>query len=277
MKEIIEISLLGDPNTTLFGNHWKSTPNAKGVIVLVHGMGEHVGRYNHFAEFFAEKEIDFLGVDLTGFGKAKGKKGHGVSLDHMLDIVQSTINYTKKQYGNTPIFVFGQSMGGNIALNYQLRRDDPSVKGYIIASPWIQTATPLSPLLISAGKILSNIAPKLAKGNDLDVAGLSDQQEVIEAYKNDPLVHDRVSFGFGMEMYNAAEFLNEYKSNDLPKKTLLVHSKNDWLTSAKATEAFYGRNSKNAVLRLWDDKMHELHNSTEQKEILAYYHDWMQI
>ena len=106
---------------------------------------------------------------------------------------------------------------------------------------------------------------------------ISDQQEVIEAYKNDPLVHERVSFGIGMEMYNAAEFLNQYKLNDLPKKTLLVHSKNDWLTSAKATEAFYGRNSKNAILRLWDDKMHELHNSTEQKEILAYYHDWMQI
>lgn len=253
---------------------WKSE-QSKAVLIIVHGMGEHIRRYAHFGKLFNENNISVLGVDLRGFGKAPGKKGHGVDINEMKLILKAKLSYAEEQFPNVPIIVFGQSMGGNIALNYQLTESDPRAKAYIAASPWIQTAEPLSPLLIRAASILSKIAPKVTKGNELDVKGISDLDNEVEKYVNDPLVHDRVSFGFGYSMFLSAEFLNQYAEGGTKVDTLLTHSNDDFLTSAKATKAFASRNPDKLHFLEKDGLLHELHNSSKQKDVLNEYLQWV--
>ena len=258
----------------LFGQCWKSA-KTDAVLVVIHGLGEHIGRYESFAQFFNKKNITVLGTDLTGFGKSPGKKGHGIDITEMKSIVKANVSYAASQFPNIPIYIFGQSMGANIALNYQLTELDERVDGYIAASPWIQTGSPLSPLLISAAKVLSKIAPKVTKSNDLVVEGISDLDSEVKLYVNDPLVHDRISFGFGYSMYLAAEFLNNYSEGGVKVNTLLSHSKDDILTSAAASSAFAKRNPNKLAFIEKDHLHHELHNSSQRNKILEEYYSWI--
>jgi acylglycerol lipase len=255
---------------------WWKCGSPKAALIIVHGMGEHVGRYAHVASFLNKKSISVLGVDLTGFGNAHGKKGHGKDILEMKSILQAKISFVKKQYPDLPIFVFGQSMGANITLNYQLTELDDRVTGYIAASPWIQTGKPLSPLLISAAKVLSKILPKVTKSNELDVQGIANLQTEIDKYIDDPLVHDRVSFGFGYSMFLSAEYLNNYDKGGVHTPTLIAHSKDDILTSAKASKEFCVRNPKNLVFLEKNGLKHELHNSDIKEEILKEYYEWIE-
>ena len=258
----------------LFGQSWISE-RSEAILVIVHGLGEHIGRYKPFAEFFNTKNITVLGADLTGFGQSPGKKGHGVDIAEMKSIVKAKITYAAAQFPDIPIYVFGQSMGANIALNYQLTESDQRVAGYIAASPWIQTGSPLSPLLIKAAKVLSKIAPKVTKSNELIVEGISDLESEVKLYVDDPLVHDRISFGFGYSMYLAAEFLNNYSEGGVKVNTLLSHSKDDILTSAAASSAFAKRNPDKLEFIEKEHLHHELHNSSQRSKILEEYYSWI--
>ena len=251
-------------------------PSPKAVLIIVHGMGEHIGRYEHVANHFNNRSIAVFGTDLTGFGMAHGKKGHGVSLSEMKQIVRAKVDYAAEHYPEIPIIIFGQSMGGNIALNYQLSENDSRITGYIAASPWIQTGTPLSPILIFAASILSKIAPKVTKSNDLVVEGISDIELEVKKYTSDPLVHDRVSFGFGYDMFLGAELLDAYNEGSLKVNTLISHSKDDILTSAKASKAFAKRNPAKLKYLDWEKLGHELHNSSKKEEILNTYTSWVE-
>lgn len=251
-------------------------PSPKAVLIIVHGMGEHIGRYEHVANHFNNRSIAVFGTDLTGFGMAHGKKGHGVSLLEMKHIVRAKVDYAAEHYPEIPIIIFGQSMGANIALNYQLSENDSRITGYIAASPWIQTGTPLSPILIFAASILSKIAPKVTKSNDLVVEGISDIELEVKKYTSDPLVHDRVSFGFGYDMFLGAELLDAYNEGSLKVNTLISHSKDDILTSAKASKAFAKRNPAKLKYLDWEKLGHELHNSSAKEEILHTYTSWVE-
>lgn len=251
-------------------------PSPKAVLIIVHGMGEHIGRYEHVANHFNNRSIAVFGTDLTGFGMAHGKKGHGVSLLEMKHIVRAKVDYAAEHYPEIPIIIFGQSMGANIALNYQLSENDSRITGYIAASPWIQTGTPLSPILIFAASILSKIAPKGTKSNDLVVEGISDIELEVKKYTSDPLVHDRVSFGFGYDMFLGAELLDAYNEGSLKVNTLISHSKDDILTSAKASKAFAKRNPAKLKYLDWEKLGHELHNSSKKEEILNTYTSWVE-
>lgn len=259
----------------LQGLLWDCT-SPKAILILVHGMGEHIGRYEHVAKHFNDRSIAVFGTDLTGFGMAHGKKGHGVNLLEMKHIVRAKVDYAAEHYPAIPIIIFGQSMGGNIALNYQLSENDSRVSGYIAASPWIQTGTPLSPVLIFAASILSRIAPKVTKSNDLVVEGISDMEIEVKKYISDPLVHDRVSFGFGYDMFLGAEYLDSYNEGSLKVNTLISHSKDDILTSAKASKAFAKRNPAKLKYLDWENLGHELHNSSKKAEILNTYSSWVE-
>lgn len=258
----------------LFGQCWKSE-KSEAVLIVIHGLGEHIGRYEPFASFFNTKNITVLGADLTGFGKSPGKKGHGVDLAEMKSIVNAKVSYAESQFPNIPIYIFGQSMGASIALNYQLTELDTRVKGYIAASPWIQTGSPLSPLLIGAAKVLSKIAPKVTKSNELIVEGISDLDSEVKLYVDDPLVHDRISFGFGYSMYLAAEYLNNYSEGGVKVNTLISHSKDDILTSAAASREFAKRNPNKLEFIEKDYLQHELHNSSQRNKILEEYYSWI--
>ncbi len=273
LRTNIELPLEDRGITRLIGRSWDiDKPDC--IILVIHGLGEHVGRYDSFATFFNQRNISVIGFDLPGFGKSPGKRGHGVSIEFMLLCIKAMIDYVTSNYPQVPLHVFGQSMGGNIALNYQIQSKDDRIQSYIIGSPWIRTTSEISPLLIKVARIASNILPQITKSNDLIVEEISDLPSIVEAYKSDPLVNGRISLGFGYSMYLAANQLDAY-TGPFNNPTYLAQAENDKLTSFEATANFAKRNSSATTFKSYPDLKHELHNSSRSTDVLEAYYAWM--
>ena len=101
----------------LYAENWVVT-NPTAVIVLVHGQGEHIGRYAHVAEWYNKRGIALMAFDQQGYGKSGGQKGHAANLDVLLNDIARFVEMTKELYPGTPVFLYGHSMGGGLLLYF---------------------------------------------------------------------------------------------------------------------------------------------------------------
>jgi alpha-beta hydrolase superfamily lysophospholipase len=259
--------------SSLHFQHWP-LPEARAVVCIVHGMGEHVGRYAHVANFFSKKGIATFGFDLQGHGRTTGKRGHSEGLVSMLDDIDLLLDEATQHYPYRPIFLYGHSMGGNLVLNHVLRRK-PNIQGVVATAPWIRLPNPPSPFLVGFAKIMCHVMPKFTQPNGLDINGLSNDPEVVKAYQADPLVHDRVTVKTGAEMLAGADWLNKY-AGPAPCPILLMHGGNDHLTSPSGTSDFAKRLTGKVTWKQWPGLQHEIHNEPQQAEVLAFLVEWIE-
>ena len=239
---------------------------------MVHGVGEHIKRYNIWADLFKKEGIGFAGVDLPGHGRSDGKRGNirnsGI-LDEMIDILIKTASRT---FPGIPLFLYGHSLGGGIVLNYILRRN-PKIKGAIVTSPWLRLAfePPKAKLIIV--RILKYILPSLIQPSGLNTIHLSHNKEVVEKYNNDPLVHSKISVSLINLALNAAEYSLRHAS-ELRIPTLILHGSDDQITSPDGSREFASL-SNMAELKIWDGGYHELHNEPDSEEVFKYIVSWI--
>ncbi len=271
--QVLDFHSLNSVGVKLFFRHWQVT-NAQAVVCLVHGLGEHIGRYDHVAKFFSTKNIGTIGFDQQGHGHTAGKRGHVQHWESMLDDVGLLLKTAKENYPGLPIFLYGHSMGGNVVLNYVLRKK-PSLNGLIVSAPWIRLPIPPSPFLVFFGKIMNHIVPQFDQPNGLDINEISRDKKIVEAYKNDPLVHDRISVRAGTSLLAGARWLDNF-SGPMPCPTLLMHGTGDSLTSPLGTAEFSQRTSGEVTLKPWNGLKHEIHNEPEMAEVFKFLVDWME-
>lgn len=167
----------------------EGTPRAK--VLLVHGLGEHAGRYDHVARLLNEWGFGVRGYDHHGHGASDGRRGalsHGLRLvDDLSDLVEAA----RRRIGpDLPIVLVGHSMGGLVAAS-AVARGKVKVDGLVLSSPALATfLTPVQKLLMA---VVPKVAPNLAVGNGLDPDFISHDPAVVAAYRADPLVHDRIT------------------------------------------------------------------------------------
>ncbi|GAB4497168.1 MAG: alpha/beta hydrolase [Saprospiraceae bacterium] len=267
-----ELSWKNAEGLRLFAAEWP-VEKPEAVIALVHGQGEHIGRYAHVAEWFNRHNVAVVGYDHQGYGRSEGKRGHAKSLNVLLDDIGRLLDETRRLYPATPLFLYGHSMGGGLALNYATRRD-PVLTGLIATGPWIRLAFEAPALKVMAGKILRKLTPALTLPTGLVVNFLSRDEAVVRAYKNDPLVHGQLSTAAGIELLEAANWLDRY-SGVFPFPVLLMHGGADKITSPAATKAFFERVSGDVTHREWPGFYHEIHNEKEKEKVFQYTLDWM--
>lgn len=258
---------------TVYYQYW-DTAAPKAVLIMFHGLGEHIARYDHVARFFNEKHIAFAGFDWLGHGKTSGHRGHAENLDHLLDTAQAFIDQVKVKYPDTPWFVYGHSMGGNLALNYLLRRTHDA-RGGIITDPWIQLAFKPNAMMVAAAKVVGKYFPKFTQGNGLKTEHLSRDQAVVDAYEADPLVHSKITAGLGLSLLKSSDWLDAYE-DQISLSLLLMHGTADQITSAPATQAFAERQKGDVSYKAWDGLYHEIHNEPEKGEVLDFVHQWIE-
>ena len=243
------------------------------VICLVHGFGEHIGRYNHFAEFYNNQNGVVVGYDQIGHGKSEGKKGHFKAYEHLLDDVSRLLVWAETQYPGIPVFLYGHSMGGAVVMNYCLERN-PNIQGLIATGPWIKLGFEPSSAKLLLAKIGNAIMPGLVQPSGLDTTLLSKDNAVVDAYDNDPLVHGQVSAGAAMGLMRAGEKLDSF-SGDLSVPFLLMHGEEDLVTSFPASKAFADRAGGDLTFKPWPEMRHEIHNEPEQQAVFQYTMDWI--
>ncbi len=246
--------------------------NLRAVVILVHGLGEHIQRYSNWAGLFNEVMIGFAGVDLPGHGRSDGKRGHikNYSLtDEMIDIL---LNECRKTFPGIPLFLYGHSLGGGIVLDYLIRKD-PKIRGAIVTSPWLKLAFEPEPSKVKLAGIMKNILPGMIQPSGLVVEHISHDQKVVDAYKNDPLNHGKISVSlFHSAMSAATNALKNAAS--LKKSVLLMHGTDDHICSPEGSREFASR-AKSVELKLWDGGYHELHNDLYRHEVFSYIIAWI--
>ena len=248
-------------------------PEPIAVVGLIHGLGEHVHRYEHLVDYFNRHQIATIGYDRRGHGRSEGKKGHTLSYDAFLDEIASLLVEAEERYPNVPVFLYGHSMGGNLLLNYVLKRH-PNIKGAIASAPHIRLAFEPSAVMVGLGKLMRGIFPAFTQPNGLSVEQLSRDQAIVDAYIADPLVHDRLTAITGMSMLESGVYLDQYEGN-FPVPLLLMHGGKDGITSAPASKEFGERVSGSIQVKIWEGLFHEIHNEPEQDQVFDLALGWI--
>lgn len=270
----IEFTQQAPDSIPLYFQGWQPDSPPRAVVCLVHGLGEHSGRYVHVAAALNAAGYSLLGFDLRGHGKSGGPRGHTPTYDTLMDDIGRLLDEATRRYPGKPQFLYGHSLGGNLVLNYALRRK-PAIAGVISTSPGLRVANPLPPLQVALAKVMNKLQPGMQMANGLALDGLARDPEVIRAYTNDPLVHNKISVRLAMGMLDAGEWALAHAA-EFPVPLLLAHGTADRLTSAPASQEFAAKVRGDCTLKLWEGFYHETHNEPEKAEVLAFMIDWLQ-
>ena len=252
---------------------WAPDEAPKAALCLVHGLGEHSGRYDRLAMRLKERGYAVFAIDLRGHGLSEGRRGHAKNYTVLMDDIFQLMETAKEQYPGTPVFLYGHSLGGNLVIHYALRRL-PKLAGVIATSPLLRTAMRPPAWKIKLLKIAYRLLPIFSVSAGLDLDALSRDDRIVQAYREDPLVHDRVSARLALDMLRYGRW-NMARAADFPCPLLLMHGSEDRITSARASREFALRVGDLCTFKLWKGFFHELHHDPEQDDVLTYVIDWI--
>lgn len=257
----------------VFGQSWAPEGAAKALICIVHGMGEHGGRYPHLVDYLVPKGYALIALDHRGHGKSGGQRGHMPSFDAMMNDMDIFLAQAAKAFPGLPVFLYGHSMGGNVATNYVLRRK-PAIKALIASAPYYRLAFNPPAWKVSLGKTMAKLIPSLSQSTALEVSAISRDAAEVEKYKKDPLVHDKISAAFFVNIHPAGEYAIEHAA-ELTVPTLVIHGNADRLTSHTASKEFVQKAGSKAEYKEWDSYYHEMHNDIGREAVLQFVGDWL--
>lgn len=252
---------------------WPPGGEPKAAICLVHGLGEHVGRWHHVCAFLADCGYAVVNFDLRGHGKSGGPLGHSPSYDAVLDDIGLALDQAASLFPGRPLFLYGHSLGGNLVISYAMRRQ-PGIAGVVATAPLLRTGTPPAGWKLTMGKLMYKVAPGFTMPNGIDRNNLSQDTTVVEAYNADPLVHDKVSARFALDFLKAGEWALD-NAPTFPLPLLLMQGSADRLVSLDANRLFAEKVGRQCTLRVWDGLYHEIHNEPAKDQVLAYLVSWL--
>ncbi len=256
-----------------FSRVWLPENTVNGMIALVHGLGEHSGRYAHLAASFTSAGYGIVAIDTWGHGLTPGIRGHAPSMESYLDQVDLLLAKAEEIAPGKAVFLYGHSMGGCLVLNHLFRRN-PRIAGLIATSPAIRPGFKPGRLLLFIGRIGRALAPSFTQPNSLNLNNLSHDPEVIRMYKSDPLVHNKVSGVVGLGIIEWGEWLLQ-NITDTRVPILLMHGTEDQLTSWEASRTFAGKLKGDVTFKSWEGLFHELHNEFQKDEIMEFTKKWV--
>lgn len=251
--------------------HTVKNPNA--VVCLVHGHGEHQGRYSHVADHFKEQNLAFLTFDQPGHGVSAGKRGHINEYDDFHSCVDYLLAEAESAYPGIDKYLYGHSMGGNILLNYAIRKK-PKVKGYIVTSPWLKSAKGPNAFQYAMGKLMLNVYPSFTQKTGLSTNALSRDGEIVQAYIDDPLVHSYMSTRLYFSCMAAADFSIKHAS-EIEHPVLLLHGDADAIADIKGAAEFAKQAGFLVSYEPWNGAFHELHNEPCRAKVLSRITNWI--
>lgn len=258
------------------GQYWQAWgPGAPlGVVVLVHGLHEHGGRYAGVAERLGAAGYAGYAVDHPGHGRSPGTRGNIGSMAAAVDGVAALTRLAAQRHPGLPVFVYGHSLGGLIALQYLTGAPSDRIVGAVISAPALDTSAATG-LQRTVAPVLSRLLPDLGVLS-LDAGTISRDPQVVADYRADPLNHlGKVRARTGTEMMlTAAAMPQRLRSLTLP--LLVLHGGGDRLMPPAASEVVRSSAaSPDLTLRIYDGLYHEPHNEPEREQVLDDVVGWL--
>lgn len=270
-----------DDGLRLRGRYWEPPAAPVGAVCIVHGLGEHGGRYAHVARHLTGAGYAVVAVDQRGHGSSEGQRGHTPGLDASMNDIALLLRETGARFPAIPLFLYGHSMGGNLVLNFALRRcvkkaaspRPPMLAGVVATAPLLKTAfnTPCWKVLFA--HVMRHLHPNWSMSSALCVEHLSLDSAVISAYHADPLVHDRVTPTF-LDIREAGLWALKHAA-ELTVPALLMHGDADRINSCEVSRVFAAAAGEMCTLKIWEGFYHEIHNEPDGERVLDHLEAWL--
>ena len=253
---------------------FRAWPKAGGIaFAVVHGLGEHAGRYERFAEGMARHGMGTYALDLRGHGKSPGQRGHVDSWSQWTDDVAAFVSHIESIAGAEVVPV-GHSFGGVTLLSTVLTGKLPKTRRFIVSSPALKLKLKVPGWKLTFGPIASKILPKLSLANEVDPKAVSRIPEVVEAYRNDPLVHDKISARLGAEWQDATRDVLA-RAGEIKIPFLILAGTADALIDPAGSRELHEQAKSMSELRMLEGGFHEPFNDIGSDQVFQLMADWL--
>ena len=243
------------------------------TFVLVHGLGEHGGRYQHLAAWFTPLGATVYAMDHRGHGRSGGPRGHAPSLDALLNDIDAVVARARTESGG-PVVLIGHSFGGLLAIAYALRHQD-HIDRAVFSAPLLLVKVKVPGWKRALARVLPKVAPRLSLSNEVDPNVLSHDPAIAQAYSVDLLVHDRITAGlYGDTIARGEEFIARAPELRLP--FLLLHGRDDQIVDPIGSQRFFARaTAPERAFCLYPGLYHEIFNELEQETVFQDIESWL--
>lgn len=272
-----EFNWITEDGAGIYGQMWQPEDEIKGVVCLIHGLGEHCSRYKLLPRKLTDEGFALIAFDQYGHGRSEGKRGHAPSYEAMLGNIARLIEQAALHFSDKDMFLYGHSMGGNLVINYALRYKS-DIKGVIATGPWLKLTKPPKPRLVSLVKWLDKYWPSLRIWNGIRPAKLShkkkDAADKGEKREKDPFIHPWISIHTFLGVHEAGDYALRH-ARDFSYPILILHGGEDHITSAQSSREFAAENGENCTLKIFPGLYHEIHNEPHSDEIFSTIVEWL--
>ena len=308
-----EISLSGYNFASLSGYIWHPDREPEAIVLMEHGIGEHIGIYQDWAARFCAQGFIFAGFDLRGHGLSSGKRGHVPGKAAVFDI-NAIVKYLNEMFPLLPIYLYGHSFGGNAVLYYALQYPASPISGIVASSPTLEVAPPAHQTLTKMAGLLVHIMPMATFKIGMKSSDLTEREAEEEKKKamtvpavpakpeegeetgnpedgaeenaaeedaqdknstDDPLLHQYISIKTYYDMTRQAKEILNATAADFHVPVLVMHGVDDPLALQLGSVQLATHLGKRAQLKLWKRARHELHRESNNDEVFACVLQWI--
>ncbi len=264
----------GTGNFNLYWKCWLPDGQVKAVILVAHGLGEHIARYSNLVNNVVPLGYAVYGLDHQGHGKSEGTRVFVDRFQTYLDDLKTFYDMVRKDNPGKKVILYGHSMGGLIGVSYVLQHQ-AEIDGLVASAPSLKAGESITPATITLARILSVVAPKLGV-QALDSNFLSHDKAVVEAYDNDPLVYrGKIRARLGSETLSTMSRVEaQFPSITLP--LLILQGSEDKIVNEAGARLLYEKaGSKDKTLKIYEGFYHEVHNEPGNARVFADIEDWL--
>lgn len=266
-------TLIGPRASRIFHQAWLPDAPPSAVLLVVHGLGEHSGRYGNVVNHFVPRGYAVYALDHYGHGQSDGQREYVERFDDYIHTLKIFFDQVHGWQPRPPIFLMGHSLGGLISAVYLLD-DQAGLAGAVLSAPAVK-APKLSPALLVMGRLLSVVAPKLGV-LALDASAVSRDPEVVRAYVNDPLVFTgKTTARLGAETIAAMQRV-QAGAAAITLPLLILQGGADRLVDPAGAELLYqAAGSADKTLKTYPGLYHEIYNEPEHEQVLGDVEAWL--
>jgi alpha-beta hydrolase superfamily lysophospholipase len=265
--------MTGARSLSIYYQCWEPETGSRALILLVHGAGEHSGRYQRFAEFFTARGYVVAALDHPGHGKSEGRYGHVERFDDFVDTLAMFHRQVSGEFPGLPQLLLGHSMGGLISSLYLLQHQQ-AFAGCVLSGPAIKTGIEPPRIQMLLIRLLSALLPTLGV-LQLDASGVSRDPAEVEKYVSDPLVHHgKMTARKVAELFRGMQQI-QAEAGKITLPLLILHGGDDAMTAPEGSRFLHDAvGSQDKTLTIYPGLYHEIFNEPEREEIFRELADW---
>ena len=265
----------GVREANIYFQSWLPEGEPRAVLLIVHGLAEHCGRYGNVVDHFVLLGYAVYGIDHLGHGKSDGTRVYVKRFDDYTNTLKAYFDKVRGSQPDKPIFLVGHSMGGLIGAVYLLDHQ-AELAGAVLSGPAVKIPSDVTPATIFVGKILSALIPKFGL-LALDANGVSRDPAVVQAYVSDSLVHrGKMTARLAAEMLKAMQTITAQAAR-ITLPILIVQGSADWLVNPSGARMLYDAvSSVDKEIKIYDGFYHEVFNEPEHDKVLHDVELWLE-